>query len=405
MFWYGYRLDGCSAPMGADLPVHVQPSQQQQHQQQQDQQVQARSLSIPVQSPPLISPQQNPSLRASNSTSPHSPFVGLTLPPSQQNPIQHIYTQFAPETSSGSRTSPSLPSTNIPHKMSTQQTSTTIGEGESPFINTRMSHSDLSSYIQSPLFPTAPQSSSGSKKRSFPDDLEPSLAGSASGPARPSSGAEGSGERETSEGAEEKGGNGRYLKQTKRAAQNRAAQQAFRKRKEERVRELEDKEKLLEGYIDRELELVRRERDLRERENRLVQGGQATTSESTAAAATTSTTIEASTSTPDLASLFKLDPSQIPSSGLSEDSSTGSTEILSILEQLVKRLVDSTGQEASKTAYTRLLRGIEATARELTEAKKKHGESRTLIDSLRLSLGEFEPFPRTEENRGCLRRR
>lgn len=68
---------------------------------------------------------------------------------------------------------------------------------------------------------------------------------------------------------EEKGGNGRGLKQTKRAAQNRAAQQAFRKRKDERAKELEDKEKLLAKYISREEELLRREKEVVDAERKL----------------------------------------------------------------------------------------------------------------------------------------
>lgn len=65
---------------------------------------------------------------------------------------------------------------------------------------------------------------------------------------------------------DEKGANGRTLKQTKRAAQNRAAQQAFRKRKEERIRELEEKEKVLHALVARENEIIRKEKILAERE-------------------------------------------------------------------------------------------------------------------------------------------
>ena len=79
---------------------------------------------------------------------------------------------------------------------------------------------------------------------------------------------EGGEEREGSPGGggEEKGGNGRFLKQTKRAAQNRAAQQAFRKRKEERIRILEEKEIMLSQMSSRERELDRREAAILERE-------------------------------------------------------------------------------------------------------------------------------------------
>jgi hypothetical protein len=75
---------------------------------------------------------------------------------------------------------------------------------------------------------------------------------------------------EPSDQDDEKGGNGRLLKQTKRAAQNRAAQQAFRKRKEERIKELEDKEKQLAGCLQREKEVARREKEVYEREQRLI---------------------------------------------------------------------------------------------------------------------------------------
>jgi len=59
---------------------------------------------------------------------------------------------------------------------------------------------------------------------------------------------------------------GRALKNTKRAAQNRAAQQAFRKRKEERIKELEEKEKELQLLRSRSEDLRRKEQDLIERE-------------------------------------------------------------------------------------------------------------------------------------------
>lgn len=79
-------------------------------------------------------------------------------------------------------------------------------------------------------------------------------------------GGAGGGDRDTGNNSDEKGANGRTLKQTKRAAQNRAAQQAFRKRKEERIRELEEKEKVLNSLVARENEIVRREKILAERE-------------------------------------------------------------------------------------------------------------------------------------------
>lgn len=73
---------------------------------------------------------------------------------------------------------------------------------------------------------------------------------------------------------DKKGANGRTLKQTKRAAQNRAAQQAFRKRKEERIKELEEKEKILNNLVARETELVKKERILAERENAFIRNSQ-----------------------------------------------------------------------------------------------------------------------------------
>lgn len=78
--------------------------------------------------------------------------------------------------------------------------------------------------------------------------------------------------------SDEKGANGRTLKQTKRAAQNRAAQQAFRKRKEERIRELEEKEKVLSSLVARENEIVRREKMLAERERLASNSNNATSS-------------------------------------------------------------------------------------------------------------------------------
>lgn len=74
-------------------------------------------------------------------------------------------------------------------------------------------------------------------------------------------------------GDDQKGANGRTLKQTKRAAQNRAAQQAFRKRKEERIKELEDKEKVLNALVARENEIIRKEKVLAEREQALARNG------------------------------------------------------------------------------------------------------------------------------------
>ena len=76
-------------------------------------------------------------------------------------------------------------------------------------------------------------------------------------------------EGDLSPGGDEKGGNGRLLKQTKRAAQNRAAQQAFRKRKEERIKELEEKESLLNQLAQKEKELDGREACVSRREKLL----------------------------------------------------------------------------------------------------------------------------------------
>ena len=67
----------------------------------------------------------------------------------------------------------------------------------------------------------------------------------------------------------ERGGNGRPLVKTKRAEQNRLAQQAHRQRKQHRAKELEDKEKLLEQYIAKEEQLIAREQQLLVREQQL----------------------------------------------------------------------------------------------------------------------------------------
>ncbi|KAL7007494.1 hypothetical protein EMMF5_002958 [Cystobasidiomycetes sp. EMM_F5] len=141
-------------------------------------------------------------------------------------------------------------------------------------------------------------SMSGGVKRAFDefvtlDDGDGEAIGSLATNGQPAGETTGTGEGEDSRvpyAAEEKGGNGRYLKQTKRAAQNRTAQQAFRKRKEERTKELEDKEKLLTQYQEKEQELVRREQDLLEREARLAQSQAANaTSGSSTTTASTST--------------------------------------------------------------------------------------------------------------------
>lgn len=100
------------------------------------------------------------------------------------------------------------------------------------------------------------------------DELSPSMAQHHTLMNESASPQAGAGDEDTN-GTDEKGANGRTLKQTKRAAQNRAAQQAFRKRKEERIRELEEKEKVLQSLVARENEIMRRERILAERERSL----------------------------------------------------------------------------------------------------------------------------------------
>lgn len=71
---------------------------------------------------------------------------------------------------------------------------------------------------------------------------------------------------QSEEKEEDKASTGRALKQSKRAAQNRAAQQAFRRRKEDRIKELEEKERQLTAYETRERELLHREETLFKRE-------------------------------------------------------------------------------------------------------------------------------------------
>lgn len=124
-------------------------------------------------------------------------------------------------------------------------------------------------------------------------------------------------------GGGDNGASGRVLKNSKRAAQNRAAQQAFRKRKEERIRELEDKERQLQSLQGRADELRRREQELVEREQLFALRQIKAESIAAAAAAATASTNghgpgghgSSSTSSPGSSSLF---PYSAPQSGHSE---------------------------------------------------------------------------------------
>lgn len=219
--------------------------------------------------------------------------------------------------------------------------------------------------------------SSNGKRRYPVDDQQGRPIPTASGSGMPGPGSEEEGERETSEGLNEKGGNGRYLKQSKRAAQNRAAQQAFRKRKEERVRELEDKEKLLDSYIERDLELARRERGLAEREKRLAEAASGLSSDTAAA-------ILAGPSSPLFASL--------PDSLADASGPLTPSDALDALEQYLKKAVTESDTEEtadSRKAFQRLLQGIDAARTEMVNEKKMHKESRALVGTLRLSLEDL----------------
>lgn len=163
-------------------------------------------------------------------------------------------------------------------------------------------------------------------------------------------------------GSDEKGANGRTLKQTKRAAQNRAAQQAFRKRKEERIRELEEKERVLNALVARENEIVRREKLLAERERSShanQNNGLSTSPSLPQGPATSSTSASASTSATN-----------------DWDRAFASAPVASPIQHIAERL------EASNRAND-ILR------KELEHLKDQLEDKGALVDSLRRSLEDL----------------
>lgn len=190
-----------------------------------------------------------------------------------------------------------------------------------------------------------------------------------------------------------KGANGRTLKQTKRAAQNRAAQQAFRKRKEERIKELEEKEKILNNLVARENELIKKERILAEKENAFMrnkQHGIATTataptpggpsgpssssqhSAGDASSATSAST--AATATNDWDRAFASAPVASPIQHIAErlEASNRANEALRAeIEQLKDRLMDKSNLIES---LRRSLEDLGAENRNLRETNRKQAE-------------------------------
>ncbi|KAK9900229.1 hypothetical protein P389DRAFT_177059 [Cystobasidium minutum MCA 4210] len=182
---------------------------------------------------------------------------------------------------------------------------------------------------------------------------------------------------------DEKGANGRTLKQTKRAAQNRAAQQAFRKRKEERIRELEEKEKVLNSLVARENEIMRRERMLNEREARMgssafpysLNGPSSASTANDGGAASSGATAAGSTATNDWDRAFASAPVASPVQHIAErlESSNRTNDILkNEIDALKKQLQD---KNALIESLRRSLEDLGAENRNLRDAVGRSSSS------------------------------